>query len=463
MATYDVVVIGAGPGGYPCAIRSAQLGLKTAIIERQYFGGTCLNVGCIPSKAMIHGAKVFDTISHGAELGITASDVKVDYAKMVEWKNGIVKKMTGSISFLLKKNGVDVFEGEGSFISKGKVQVKDASGKAQVIEAKNVVIATGSKITELPFCKTDGKFVINSTQMLDEKSLPKEITVVGGGFIGLEIGCYLSKLGSKVTVVEGGPQVLPGTDPDLVSVVVKKMEKRGAVFHLNTKLLGASGGKVEVETPEGKKSWATDKVLLTVGRRPNTDGLNLAAVGLQVNAQGFIDVDNRLKTKMDGIYAIGDVVGQPMLAHKGTYEGLICADVLAGKKAVKDARAMPWAIFVDPEIATVGLSEAEAKKTGRAVKIGKFPFAASGRAVSTQETDGFVKLIADAKTDELLGAHIVGPEASNLISEAATVIEMGGSAEDIALTIHTHPTLPETLMEAAEVLHGKPIHIFAGK
>lgn len=463
MAKYDVVVIGSGPGGYVCAIRSAQLGLKTAIVEKDQLGGTCLNVGCIPSKAMIYGAGLYDRIKHADEIGISVQGAKVDYAKMVGWKDGIVKKLTGGIGVLLKRNGVEQIAGEASFAGPGKIQVKGANGKIDTIEYANAVIATGSKVTELPFLKADGKWVVSSTQMLAETKIPENLTVIGGGFIGLEIGCYLNKLGTKVVVVEQGAQVLTGTDADLVSVVVKRMEKRGVEFLTNTKLIGASNGKVEVETSSGKKSWASEKVLLTVGRKPVTDNLNLASVGITPNAQGFIDVDNRLRTKAPGIYAIGDVVGQPMLAHKASNEGLVCADVMAGKKTIKDARALPWAIFVDPEIATVGMTEAEAQKTGRAVKIGKFPFAASGRALSTQEPDGFAKVIADAKTDELLGVHIVGSEASNLIAEAAIVIEMGGSAEDMAMTIHAHPTLPECLMEAAEAVHGKAIHIFTGR
>lgn len=462
---YDVCVIGAGPGGYVAAIRSAQLGLKTAVIEREFLGGVCLNVGCIPSKAMITAAHFLHRMQHdGPEMGITAKDIKLDMKKLKNWKQSVSDKMSAGVSQLLKGNKVTIIRGEANFKSTEELTVKGSDGE-QTVRAKNYVIATGSRPIEIPGFKVDEKDVLSSTGALDLEEVPKRLAVIGGGYIGLEISSYLAQLGSEVEVFEAADGLLKGmADPEAVQVVARKLKKDGVKVHLKTMAKGFTkkGKTLEITTStEGKETSITaDKILLTVGRKPNSDQMNLKGIGLNIDERGFIKVNPQMKTNLPNIYAIGDIAGQPMLAHKASHEGVLVAEVISGQNRVYDAKTVPSVIFVNPEIAAAGWTEDECKANGYTdLKVGKFPFAANGRAVSMMETDGFIKIIANAKNNVVLGVHIVGPEASNLISEAALAIEMGATLEDLALTIHPHPTLGETMMEAAEATLGHAIHV----
>jgi len=460
-------VIGAGPGGYVAAIRLAQYGVKTTLVEKEpRLGGVCLNWGCIPSKAYIQAAKLWEQIGAAGEVGISVKDPAVDLGAMKSWKDGIVQRLTGGIAELMKRNGVDVIHGTASFTGKNTIEIAGKDGK-QTLKADNFVIATGSSSIEIPGFKYDEKTILSSTGALDLTDVPESLCVIGGGVIGLEIGQYLMKFGTKLTVVEMLDQLLPGTDPDCVKVVARKLKKGKAVVHLKSKAAGCkvteSGVEVTVETPKKTETIKVEKVLVAVGRRPNSKGLGLEKAGVQLDPRGFVQVDKQLRSTNSHVFAIGDVAGPPLLAHKGSKEGLVAAAVIAGKPDEIDVRAMPAAIFTSPEIASVGITEADAKKAGRAVNVGAFPMAASGRALAGRETDGLVKIIADKNTDELLGAHICGPSASDLIAEAALAIESGLSAEDLALTVHTHPTLSETMMEAAEDVHRMAVHIYNPK
>jgi dihydrolipoamide dehydrogenase len=468
---YDAVVIGAGPGGYPAAIRLGQLKVKTCIIEREYIGGVCLNVGCIPSKAVIHAAKMYDKIGHAGDIGIgIASKPTIDMTKLQTWKGGVVSKLTGGVRTLLKGNGVDVIDGSATLTAGAKdghrIEVKTKTG-TQVVIAKNVVLATGSRPIEIPGFQIDQQRIIDSTGALALDAVPARMIVIGGGYIGLELGMVYAKFGSKVTVVEATPRLLGGMDKDCVGVVERKLKKMGVEVMLSTKAKSweekGDRAVLTVELDGGQGKTATidaDKILLSVGRRPNSENLGLEGAGVAVDKRGFITVDDHLRTNVPGIYAIGDVVGGMMLAHKATKEGEVVAEVIAGHKAAFDVRTIPAVVFTDPEIAVTGLTEDEAKAKGHAqLKIGKFPFAALGRALSVNDTDGFVKVIADAQTGELLGVHVVGNGASDLISEAALAIEMGAVADDLRLTIHPHPTLSEAMMEAAAASLGEAIHV----
>jgi len=463
MRTTDVLVIGAGPGGYVAAIRAAQRGKKVVCVEREKLGGVCLNVGCIPSKAMIHASTVVDRAHDAGEMGIGLGAVSVDVQKMVAWKQKIVERLTGGVGLLFKHHKVEHVAGEATFVTPTKVSVKSSAG-VEEIEAKDVIIATGSRPIELPTFKVDGVHVLGSTEALELKTLPKKILVIGGGYIGLEIGTFLRKLGSEVVVVEATNSLLPGQDPDLVAVVHRGLKKRKVEIHLESlaqrweKIDGGIGGvRVFVKTPKGDKTFDVDWILSTVGRRPNSENLGLEKIGVKVE-KGFIVVDEQRRTNVPHVYAIGDVAGQPMLAHKASREGIVAAEVIAGLPAAADYRCVPAVIFTDPEIASVGMTEAEAKAKGYEPVVGKFPFTANGRALSINEAEGFAKIVADKKTDLVLGVHIVGPEASELIAEGTLAIEMAARVEDIAATIHAHPTLPEAVMEAAEAVHGLAIH-----
>ncbi len=462
--SFDVVVIGAGPGGYVAAIRSAQLGLKTAIVEREYLGGVCLNVGCIPSKAMITAAHFYHKAQHDAPtMGFSFKNLDVDMKKLVGWKQSVSDKMASGVGQLLKGYGVTVLMGEAEFKSKTEITVKAKAG-SESVTAKNFIVATGSRPIEIPGFKFDEKDIMSSTGALALDHIPKKLVVIGGGYIGLEISGYLAKLGTEVTVVEASAAVLNGVvDPDCAQVVSRKLTKQGVKILLNAKAKGqkksGSGYEVTIDVDGKEEVLKCDKILVTVGRKPNSDQANLKAAGITVDEKGFIKVDAQRRTTASNIFAIGDIACQPMLAHKASHEGVLVAEVISGKNRVYDAKTVPAVVFTDPEIAAAGLMESEAKAKGHELLIGKFPFGANGRAVSMMETDGFVKMIADAKTHVLLGVHIVGPEASNLISEAALAIEMGARMEDLALTIHPHPTLGETMMEAAEATLGHAIHI----
>lgn len=470
MSQFDVCVIGAGPGGYVAAIRCAQLGLKTAVVEREKLGGVCLNIGCIPSKAMIGAAHMLHRMQHdAAEMGLEFSgDVKVNMKKLKDWKQSVCDRMSGGVEGLLKGNGVEIIAGEAEFTSANELKVK-GSESTKSIKAKNFIVATGSRPIQIPGFEFDEKTVMSSTGALALEKLPKSVIVIGGGYIGLEIGSYLAKLGTQVDILEAGDALLNGVaEKDVVQVVAKKLKKDGINVHLKAfaKAYKKNGNQLEVtaEVNGEKKSFKAEKILVTVGRKPNSDQMNLKGVGLNIDEKGFIKTDAQRRTSIPNIYAIGDIACQPMLAHKASHEGVMVAEVIAGKNRVYDAKTVPAVIFTDPEIASAGLLESEAIAKGyKDLKISKFPFAANGKAVSMMETDGFVKMIADSKTNVVLGVHIVGPEASNLISEAALAIEMGATLEDIALTIHPHPTLGETMMEAAEATLGHAIHIVQRK
>jgi dihydrolipoamide dehydrogenase len=462
--TYDVIVLGGGPGGYPCAIRASQLGLKVACVEEEEYGGVCLNWGCIPSKALIANAHFVEKSKHIADHGVSLSGVSVDVPKMQEWKGGIVKKLTGGVRSLLKANGAAIVEGRGKLVDKKTVEVAQKGGGTVKLTAKKaIVIATGSATIQVPGFEFDGERVIGAREAVSLKSVPKRLLVVGGGVIGLELGMVYQSFGSELTVVELTPDLLPGTDADCVKIVEKTLVKRGG-----TVLKGARAEKLEksgaavvvtVTGPEGSKRIECDVVLVAVGMKPRGKGIGLEEAGVTVDARGFVPTNERCETNVPGIYAVGDVSGAPMLAHKASKEGEVCAEVIAGKAAAKDWVTIPGIIFTEPEIATVGVTEAQAKQKGATVKVGKFPFSVLGRAMSIGETDGFVKVVTEVKTGRILGIHIVGPNASDLISEAALALEVAATAEDVALTVHPHPTLGEALMEAAAHSIGHAIHI----
>lgn len=459
MKQYDVAIIGAGPGGYVAAIRSAQLEKKVCLIEKENVGGVCLNIGCIPSKALIHASEIFCTLARAAEMGLSCQESRVDPQRLQAWKEGVVKKLTAGIGQLLKAHRVEVIRGEAQFKSDRELTVDK-----ETIGFENAIVATGARPAILKGFEPDNPFVGTSTEGLSYSEIPAELCVIGGGYIGLEIGSLYAAFGSKVTVVEATDSLLPGTDPELVRVIERELKRRGVKVFLNSKALAwqekKTKAEIKISTPKGEEILRADKILVAVGRIPNTQHLGLENCGVALDEKGFIPVDSQRKTNVKNIFAIGDCAGGPLLAHKASKEGLIAANVIAGKQDVYDVRAMPAVIFTTPEIAYVGLDEAKAKSLGHTIKVGKFPFLASGKALVTGETDGFVKIISDAKSDEVLGVFIVGKEASNLIGEACLAIEMGATVEDIARTVHPHPTLTESLMEAAEALHGSAIHIF---
>jgi dihydrolipoamide dehydrogenase len=461
----DAVVIGAGPGGYVAGIRLGQLKKKALVVEKDKPGGICLNVGCIPSKALINASKLFDKLRHGDEIGIFADNLRVDMARMQQWKEEVVGKLTGGVRSLLKANGCDYRTGNARLTSRNTVEIEGAgadAGKKLTVEASAIVVATGSRPIEIPGFAFDGNRVVDSTGALAFREVPGRLVVIGGGYIGLEIGTLYAKLGSKVAVVEALPTILPGNDADLVQVVARRLKKMGVetLTGAKAKSWAERGDRatVTVETQGGDVQLDADKVLVAVGRRPNSEGLGLEALGVKIE-KGFITVDRRQQTNVPGIYAIGDVAGQPMLAHKASKEAEVVAEVIAGHRAEMDARAIPAVIFTDPEVASVGISVEEAEKRGRKVKLGKFPFAALGRAIANHDTDGFVKILVDAESSEVLGLHVVGNGAGDVIAEAALAIEMGALAADIGLTVHAHPTLPEAIMEAAKASQGEAIHM----
>lgn len=457
---FDAIVIGAGPGGYPCAIRLAQLGKKVAIIEKENVGGVCLNVGCIPSKALIKAACTFEKMQKADGMGFKVKGVEVDFKGLQEWKHSVVSKLTGGVAQLLKGNKVELFKGEASFVSKNELAVKSSAGVESLI-ADHIVIAIGSSPIELPSFKFDEKNILSSTGALALDKAVSSAVVVGAGYIGLEIGTYLAKLGTQVTMLEQAPRLLPTYDQDVSNVVARNLKKRNVnvLTQASAKSVKEKGGMMHVEVEvDGKiQTIQCEKVLVTVGRRPNIMP-GLEKIGVKVE-KGFIQVNDRLQTNVPGVYAIGDVACQPMLAHKATKEALVVAEVIAGKKTKYDVKAMPAVIFCEPEVSSVGLSEAEAKAKGINAMVGVFPFAALGKAIAMGETDGFTKLIGDKKTGRLIGAVIVGPESSTMIAEMALAIEAGLQLEDIALTVHAHPTLGEATMEAAEVALGHAIHV----
>jgi dihydrolipoamide dehydrogenase len=462
-ASYDVLIIGAGPGGYPAAIRCGQLGLSTLIVEKSMWGGTCLNIGCIPSKALISAGKTVAMAKKASAMGISMEGVSVDMTKMQEWKESIVSKMTGGVRQLCKGNGCTLADGTAEFTSSTSARITPVEGDPYEVSFGSAIIATGSVPIEIPPFPFDEKIILSSTGALGLSEIPKHIVVIGGGYIGLELGQMLRKLGSEITVVEMASSVLPGFDSEIVKVVERKMKKSGIKTLASARAEGwkKKGKRVVVTVTVSGESQdlLCDKVLVTVGRKPYTDGLGLPAAGVALTERGFIPIDQQLRTAVPNIYAVGDVSGDPMLAHRASRQGEIAAEVISGKKVAADYKTVPSVVFTDPEIATAGLSEAEAKEQGFDIKVGKFPWAANGRALTQLETDGFTKVIIDASDGQVLGVAIVGPHASDLISEAALAIEMDAYAEDIGLTIHPHPTLSEAIMEAANKALGHAIHV----
>jgi dihydrolipoamide dehydrogenase len=461
---YEAIVIGGGPGGYVASIRLGQLGVKTLCVEKESMGGVCLNWGCIPSKALIAAANLAHKVRNAGHMGITVKDLVVDVAKMQEWKEGIVNKLTSGVTSLVKGNGGDIALGTATITGPNSVDVTSADGKKESYTAsKGIIVATGTQMITIPGFEPDGEVVITARETVSLQSAPESMVIIGGGVIGLELGTVYQKLGTKITVIELMDQLLPGTDLDLVRVVQKRLKKDGADIHLKSKAvkLERSGGraKVTIDTEGTEQLVEGEKVLVAVGFKPNSAGLGLEGVGVKLDERGHIIVDDQLRTNVSSIFAVGDVAGMPYLAHKASKEGEIAAEVIAGHKSARDYRGMPAAIFTDPEIATVGLTEAEAKAQGKKVKIGKFPFAASSRAMAVSETDGFIKTIIDEADHQLLGVGIVGPEASDLISESALALEMCAFAEDVALTVHPHPTLGEGVMEAFKHALGEAVHI----
>ncbi|MFQ5908271.1 MAG: dihydrolipoyl dehydrogenase [Thermoplasmata archaeon] len=456
------VVIGAGPGGYVAAIRLGQLGVDTLLIERDRLGGECLNYGCIPSKALISVGSLVRNVQQAERMGVRIKGLEVDAKKLQTWKQRVVDRLVKGVERLTESVGVEVLYGEATFESRSRLKItsKDAE---EWVEPQNVIIATGSEAIPLKGLDWDGKQVLFAKEALELAKIPASMTVIGGGITGLEVGMMYAKLGTQVVVVELLEQLLPGVSKDLVKVVERSMKRLGIAFHLKSKATKLKKTKegltLDVETPKGKESLESEVLLVSAGRRPRLGGLAIEKTGVKRDKEGFIQVNRRMETNVRGIYAIGDVIGIPFLAHKASKEGMVAAEVIAGLPSEADYRAMPSAIFTDPEIATVGLSESDAKAEGIPIQVGKFPFLASGRALTTGDANGFVKVIAEEETGLVLGVEIVGPDASDLISEAALAIEMGAVAEDIALTIHPHPTLPESLREAAEDVEGRAIHL----
>lgn len=465
---YDLVVIGGGPGGYVAAIRAAQLGLKVACVEKRgALGGTCLNVGCIPSKALLNSSEKFEEANHSfAAHGIDVGSVKLNLKAMMARKEKVVDDLTKGIEFLFKKNKVDYIKGAGAIAGPGKVAVTPADGgKASALETKNILIATGSEVMPLPGVEIDENRIVSSTGALALSKVPKHLVVVGGGVIGLELGSVWRRLGAEVTVVEFLDRILPEMDGEISKNFARTMKKQGMKLKLGSKVTGAkaskSGVKLTVEPAAGGKAETIDcdTVLVAIGRRPYTEGLGLDKAGVELGPRGFIKIDEYFKTTADGIYAIGDCVPGPMLAHKAEDEGAACAEIIAGQSPHINYDAIPGIVYTWPEVASVGRTEEQLKEAGTEYKSGKFPFTANSRARANMDTDGFVKILADAKTDRVLGAHIIGPDAGNMIHEIVLTMEFGGSAEDIARTCHGHPTLNEAVKEAAMAVAGRPIHI----
>jgi dihydrolipoamide dehydrogenase len=463
MATrnYDAVVIGAGPGGYVAAIRLAQLGKKVALVEKEALGGVCINWGCIPSKALIAAANVVDEVRGAAERGILVEAPRVDLARLREFKDAVIKKMVGGINLLEKGNGVEVVKGTARFVSPTAVEVTGGAEPLR-LEAPALILATGARTIEIPGFPFDGKDVWSAREAVDLPEVPRRLVVIGGGIIGMELGTVYAKLGAQVTFLEALPQILSGVDVEAVRVVQRALKERGVAVHVEASARGFErrGGAlvVKAEIAGAEQAIECDKILVAVGMRPSVEGLGLEAAGVKVGPKGFVEVDAQYRTSVPSIFAIGDICGAPLLAHKASKEGEIAAEVIAGKKSARDWVSMPGVIFTDPEVATVGLSEAQAREAGHDPITGKFFFGALGRAVAIGHGEGFVKVVGDRATKLLLGVTICGHAASDVIAEAALALEMGAYLEDVALTVHAHPTMPEAFMEACKAALGEAIH-----
>ena len=464
---YDVVVIGGGPGGYVCAIRAAQLGLKTACVEKRgSLGGTCLNVGCIPSKALLNASEKYAEAGHGlAALGVKTGKVSLDLATMMSHKDKVVGDLTKGVAFLFKKNKIDYVKGAASLTGPGAISVTDAEGNGTELAATSIVLATGSDHMDLPGVAIDEKRIVSSTGALALAEVPKRLIVVGGGYIGLELGSVWGRLGAEVRVVEFLDRIVPGMDGEIAKTFQRTLKKQGMKFHLSSKVTGAettkSGVALRVEPAKGGEAQTleADVVLVAIGRRPNTEGLGLERAGVALDKSGRIQVDGRFQTNIPGIYAIGDVIAGPMLAHKAEEEGVAVAEMLAGQSGHVNYETVPGIVYTWPEVAAVGKTEEQLKEAGIAYLAGKFPFTANSRARANADTEGFVKILADAKTDRVLGGHIIGPDAGTLIHEVVLIMEFGGSAEDLARSFHGHPTLNEAVKEAALAVAGRAIHM----
>ena len=464
MEEFDVVVIGGGPGGYVCAIRAAQLGNKTACIEsRGALGGTCLNVGCIPSKSLLHASEMYSKAQNEFKhIGINTGALSLDLEKMMDHKAKSVEGLTKGIEFLFKKNKVTYLKGHGSFKDKNTLEVKDSSGSVQEIKAKNIIIATGSSVLSLPNIEIDEDIIVSSTGALSLKKVPKKLIVIGGGVIGLEMGSVWLRLGSEVEVIEYMDHITPGMDREICDNFLKILKKQGMKFHLSTKVLdvkkSSDGATVFVENNGQKMEMTGDIVLMSVGRKPNTEGLNLEAAGINKDQKGRISIDKKFKTNVDNVYAIGDVVEGPMLAHKAEDEGMAVAEFISGKYGHVNHDTIPGVVYTSPEVAAVGKTEEQLKQAGIEYNVGKFPFMANSRAKINNDADGFVKILADKATDKILGVHMIGPDVGTMIAEVVLAMEFGASAEDIARTCHAHPTLTEAVREAALAVDKRAIH-----
>ena len=467
MASYDLVIIGTGPGGYVCAVRAAQLGMKVAVVEKNAtLGGTCLNVGCMPSKALLHASEMFEEAGHSfAKMGISVSAPKLDLPAMMNFKQQGIDGNVKGVEFLMKKNKIDVIAGKGKVLGTGKVEVSGGDGKTQVVETKSIVIATGSDIARLKGIEIDEKRIVSSTGALSLDKVPSSLLIVGAGVIGLELGSVWHRLGAKVTVVEFLDRILPGMDGEIAKQFQRMLEKQGFAFKLGAKVTGVdTSGKTLSASVEPAAGGAAEKleadvVLVCIGRVPYTEGLGLQEAGVVLDNRGRIQIDAHFATSVKGVYAIGDVVAGPMLAHKAEDEGVACAEILAGQAGHVNYDVIPGVVYTTPEVSAVGKTEEELKRAGVAYTVGKFPFTANGRSKVNQTTEGFVKILADAKTDRVLGVHIIGREAGEMIHEAVVLMEFGGSAEDLARTCHAHPTRSEAIKEAALAVGKRAIHM----
>ncbi len=465
MDEFDIIVIGGGPGGYVAAIRASQLGKKTACIEsRGALGGTCLNIGCIPSKSLLHSSELFKKAnSEFKSLGINTGNISIDITKMMQHKKKSVDTLTKGVEFLFKKNKVNYFKGHGSFLDTNSIEIKLNDGTKKSIKGKNIVVATGSSVLSLPNITIDEKVIVSSTGALSLPKIPKKLIVIGGGYIGLEMGSVWSRLGSQVEVIEYLDHITPGMDKEISDSFLKILKKQGLKFHLSTKVnsvkKNSNGAIVEAKSKEGDiKKFDADVVLMSVGRKPNTNGLNLKKVGIELDDKGRIRTGKNFDTNIPNIFAIGDVISGPMLAHKAEEEGIAVAEYLAGKYGHVNYDVIPGVVYTSPEVAYVGKTEEELKLKKISYNVGKFPFLANSRAKINDEADGFVKILADKTTDKILGVHMIGPDVGNMIAEMALAMEFGASAEDVARTCHAHPTLTEAIKEAALAVDKRPIH-----
>ncbi|MCK4856714.1 MAG: dihydrolipoyl dehydrogenase [candidate division Zixibacteria bacterium] len=459
---YKLVVIGAGPGGYVAAIRAAQLGIKTAIVEKEYIGGVCLNWGCIPSKALLYATELKRTITGAKRIGLTAENVSIDLDRLRKHKNDTIKRLTGGVKLLLEKAGVKIINGAASFVSGDEIEISDGDTKTKM-EAEHFIIATGASPMQLPMLKEDGRIIIGAREAIDIKSIPERMLVVGAGPIGVEMATVYNTLGSKVLIVELLDVVLPMLDADISAASAKALKKQGIEILLSAKVvssrIASDEVSVTIETSQGTEEMVFDTVLVAAGMRPNTKNLNLGKAKVKLDDRGFIPVNHEMRTNVSNIYAIGDVAGGILLAHKASHEGIAAVEAIAGATATADWKAVPYAVFTDPEIAGIGLTEKEAAVSGQKIKIGKFPYRAVGKAVATLASEGFAKVIADAETDRILGIHLFGPHSGDIIQVGTTLLEMNATAADLGHIMAVHPTLSEALMEAGLNVNGRAIHI----